>query len=188
MTDERPLPRPSRRTMLGAGVAVAALAAAGSVAWLRRDPPSPAAGLAPIPKADWWERSFPTPDGTPLAVRTFKGRPLLLNFWASWCPPCVQEMPLLAEFYRHHHANGWQVLGLAVDRPDAVRRFLARHPMPFPIALAGDEGLDLARALGDAQGSLPFSVLFDASGAIADRHLGQLHPKQLNHWVTTEKS
>ena len=70
MTDERPLSRPSRRTMLGAGVAVAALAAAGSVAWLRRDPPSPAAGLAPIPKADWWERSFPTPDGSPLAVRT----------------------------------------------------------------------------------------------------------------------
>ncbi|MBC7717365.1 MAG: TlpA family protein disulfide reductase, partial [Pseudorhodobacter sp.] len=77
-----------------------------------------------------------------------RGKPLLLNFWATWCPPCVKEMPLLDAFYQTHRARGWQVVGLAVDSPTPVRAFLERVPVSFPIGLAGMEGSELSRALG----------------------------------------
>jgi thiol-disulfide isomerase/thioredoxin len=129
-----------------------------------------------------WDRSFPAPDGSALALATLRGRPLLVNFWATWCPPCVEELPLLSSFYNENKANGWQLIGLAVDKPEPVARFLAKSPVSFPVALAGLEGVELTRALGNAAGGLPFSVLFDATGQLRDRKLGQLHARDLAAW------
>ena len=162
-----------------AAVAAVALAAAGAGAWLgwrrfRLDEPTELAGF--------WERSFPAPDGGSLVLAALRGRPLLINFWATWCPPCIEELPLLSSFYNENKANGWQLLGLAVDRPDPVVRFLAKTPVSFPVGLAGMEGVELTRELGNAAGGLPFSVLFDAQGRMHDRKLGQLHAGDLARW------
>ncbi len=81
-------------------------------------------------------------------------------------------MPLLDAFARDHARRGWQVLGIAVDQPQPVRDFLQRQPVGFPIALAGMEGVSISRDLGNAGGQLPYSVVFDASGRGAARHLG----------------
>ncbi|HPP99175.1 MAG TPA: TlpA disulfide reductase family protein, partial [Ottowia sp.] len=130
----------------------------------------------------FWEHSFPAPDGTTLALASLRGRPLLVNFWATWCPPCIAELPLLSAFYTEHKANGWQVLGLAVDKPEPVARFLAQTPVSFPVALAGLQGANLTRELGNTAGGLPFSLLFDASGQLRERKLGQLREGDLLAW------
>ena len=130
-----------------------------------------------------WTLHFATPEGGSLALADFRGRPLVLNFWATWCAPCVREMPTLDRFRRQYAARGWQVVGLAIDRADAVKEFLARTPVGFPVALAGLDGAELARQLGNDRGGLPFTAVFDASGRQVERHLGETHFEQLQGWA-----
>lgn len=118
-------------------------------------------------------------------MSAFRGQPLLLNFWATWCPPCVGELPLLNTFHREQTAAGWQVVGLAVDNLTPVTTFLAQRPVDFPIALAGAAGLDLSRQLGNSHGALPFSVVFDKRGRLVARQLGIVRPDLLAAWVRT---
>lgn len=170
-------PRRNRRWALAAVAGGAALAGAGLGLWRTRTGPVEDGALD-----DFWGLSFQTPHGTALPMAGLRGRPLLVNFWATWCPPCVEEMPLLDAFFRQHAANGWQVLGLAIDQPSAVRTFLQRTPVTFPIALAGLEGTGLARGLGNVTGGLPFSVLVGADGAVRERRMGQLSEADLRAW------
>ena len=115
-------------------------------------------------------------------MQSFQGRPLLINFWATWCPPCIEELPLIEAFYQENKAKSWQVLGLAVDKPDRVQSFLKSTPLSFPIAMAGLEGTELSRELGNPTGSLPFSVVFSSDGQIAQRKLGRLQAQDLDQW------
>ena len=165
-----------RHLALGAGVAVAA-AAAGIAGWrLTGDRSEPA-------PAGFWDLRFERPEGGSLALAELRGGPLLLNFWATWCAPCITELPLLDAFAKQQAAAGWKLVGLAVDAPTPVRRFVKERPLSFPVGLAGLEGTDLGKALGNHQGGLPFSVLFDRQGRIADRKLGALHPPDLERWA-----
>lgn len=132
---------------------------------------------------DFWALSLPQPDGSPLALAGLRGRPLLVNFWATWCPPCVKEMPLLDGFYKQYAAQNMQLLGIAIDGPTAVKGFLAKTPVAFPIALAGADGTGLARTLGNQLGALPYTVLADAQGRIVQRQMGELTAAQLTEWA-----
>ena len=166
----------SRRWALAVAVGAAAGIAGATVAWRRF-------ALEEPDTSDLWQHQFSTPDGTPLAMASLKGRPLLVNFWATWCPPCVEEMPLLSRFYTQKKDNGWQMLGLAIDKVDLVQRFLARTPVSYPIAMAGPAGVELTRKLGNSAGGLPFTVVFDRKGEIQHRKLGQLHAADLDTWL-----
>ncbi|HEX2540874.1 MAG TPA: TlpA disulfide reductase family protein [Caldimonas sp.] len=167
-----------RAWLLGGAAAVGALGGAG-VAIVRQgsDPAANDARAA----AELWSLSFERLDGTALAMRSLRGKPLLLNFWATWCAPCVTELPLLDAFSREH-AERWQVLGLAVDRPDPVRRFAAERALQLPLALAGMEGIELSRSLGNAAAALPFTVVFDSRGRLVQRRLGVLDAEMLREW------
>ena len=120
----------------------------------------------------FWARRFAGLDGTELEVARWRGKPLLVNFWATWCPPCVKELPEINQFYKEASTKGWQVLGLAVDQAAPVKAFLQKTPLDFAVALAGPEGLTLVRELGNPAGGLPFSVVFDEAGEISWRRLG----------------
>lgn len=131
----------------------------------------------------FWAATYTRPDGSALPMAPLRGRPLVLNFWGSWCPPCVLEMPELDRFHRAWAGRGWQVLGLAIDNPKAVREFLARSPVGYTIGLAGFEGSEMTRRLGNSAGGLPFTVLFDRHGAVVQRKLGQVHHADLVNWA-----
>jgi thiol-disulfide isomerase/thioredoxin len=168
----------SRRRWLAGGVGLAAAAAGTGFAWWRLRPADIDAGAADR----LFRLTLQTPQGADLAFAGLRGRPLLVNFWATWCPPCVEEMPLLDAFYRQHAAKGWQVIGLAIDQPSAVRTFLQRTPVTFPIALAGLEGTELARSLGNMTGGLPFTVVVGADGGIRQRRMGRVSEADLKAW------
>jgi peroxiredoxin len=91
---------------------------------------------------------------------------------------------LLNGFYGEQRAQGWQVLGLAVDQPSAVRKFLARSPVDFPVGMAGLSGTELSRSLGNLAGGLPFSVVFAADGRVVHRKMGQIKPQDLQDWTS----
>jgi thiol-disulfide isomerase/thioredoxin len=168
---------PSRRQWLtGAVAGGAALAGVGAAWWHARA--GAADELAPM-----WAMRFARPEGGELAMSSLRGKPLLINFWATWCAPCLRELPEFDQFHREYHARGWQVVGLAVDELKPVREFLERVKIGFPVALAGLDGTDLIAQLGNLQGGLPFSVMINADGQLTQRRMGETHYKELVEWA-----
>jgi thiol-disulfide isomerase/thioredoxin len=161
-------------TLGAAGVAAAAVGAGWQVVRGQR---------ADDEIGDLWTLRFPQPDGGELVMAERRGKPLLLNFWATWCPPCVKEMPALDRFQRRFGGQGWQVVGLAIDGPTPVREYLRRVKVGFAIGLAGLEGTDLSRRLGNTQGALPFTAVFDARGRLVQRKLGETSDEELLRWA-----
>lgn len=173
----------SRRAGLALGVgAIAGLTGVG-VAWRQW---SMTAG--PDTAEPLWRLRFARPEGGEYVMANFHGKPLILNFWATWCVPCIRELPALQRFQRDFGASGWRVLALAVDSPVPVLEFIAKFKLDLPVAMAGVDGLELMRVLGNAQGGLPFSVAIDATGRIIDRKLGETKYDDLSRWAAAAKS
>jgi thiol-disulfide isomerase/thioredoxin len=164
-----------RGWLLAAGAGAALAAGAGWGWWRRRVFDDETAGL--------WSLELPTPAGGTLDFATLRGRPLVLNVWATWCPPCVREMPQLDRFHADYAPRGWQLVGLAADSLQPVRDFLARTPVRYPIALAGAAGISLTRRLGNADGALPYTVLFGRDGRIRERRRGETSYAELARWA-----
>lgn len=176
MVDTR---RRSTALLAGAG-ALAALGGVG-LAWWKYQPHEVASGVLGD-GGTLWAQTFATPGGGELVMQSLRGKPLLVNFWATWCPPCVEELPLLDRFYRENSANGWQVVGLAIDQPSAVRAFLQKLPLSFPVGLAGLGGTELGKALGNLAGGLPFTVVLGSKGSVLQRKIGKVSEADLALW------
>lgn len=173
-----------------AGVAVAAVAAGGGVLaghWA-------GGGNAGVPNADaasvagkqdavgqLWSATVTNPDGKPQSLAIYKGKPIVVNFWASWCGPCVEEMPELSALQREYAKKGIQFVGLGVDSAANIKTFLKKVPVDYPIYIAGFGGADVARAFGNNAGGLPYTVVIDANGAVRATKLGQIKPDELRH-------
>jgi thiol-disulfide isomerase/thioredoxin len=188
----------NRRHLVLAGAGCAA-AAAGVALQMRRETPAavPAAAGAPSaasaalaapatpPEDALWQAKFTQPNGQVLAMSSWRGQPIVLNFWATWCPPCLKEMPEIDRFAKQFAAQGGRVLGLAVDNPSAVAAYLARTPVSYAIGLAGFEGTELSRQLGNSNGGLPFTVAIHRQGHVAHRRLGETNVAELTAWAAT---
>ena len=171
----------SKRALLSTAGVCFALAGLGVSWW--REKSKMQKSLSPEAATALWQAKLQTPDGQELSLADFKGQKLVLNFWATWCLPCVEEMPLLDAFFQQNASKGFKVLGLAIDQPSLVRRFLSQRPVAYPIVLAGLEGTELSKILGDEEGGLPFTLVLDESGQVVFRKLGKLHPEDLQSWL-----
>ncbi|MDO8455855.1 MAG: TlpA disulfide reductase family protein [Burkholderiaceae bacterium] len=176
-----------RRHLLTAGVAALAVGAGIAGAWWQSkndsSPPSDQSPTAAGDLSDLWSQTFDTPTGGKLVMQALRGKPVLINFWATWCPPCVEELPLLERFYSQNKANGVQIVGLAADKPEAVHTFLQKMPLTFPIGLVGMSGIALSKSWGNLVGGLPFSVMLAADGHVMQRKMGKLSESDLRLWA-----
>jgi len=122
-------------------------------------------------------------DGRPVDLPgAYGGRPLIINVWASWCAPCVKEMPELQRFAAQQGANGVQVVGIALDDPAAVRAFLQRVPVSYPILLDTPGPADAGVRLGNPKGVLPYSVLVSDDGRLLKQRIGPFADGEIEHW------
>ncbi|WP_116136750.1 TlpA family protein disulfide reductase [Trinickia diaoshuihuensis] len=117
--------------------------------------------------------------GKPQTLAPYKGRVLVVNFWASWCAPCVAEMPELVRLHDAYAGKGVQFVGIGVDSEQNIQNFLKKVPVDYPILVSGFGGADLARSLGNSAGALPFTVVIDANGVVRSTKLGQVAPTEL---------
>jgi len=115
--------------------------------------------------------------------QAYVGRPVLLNLWASWCGPCVKEMPELDRFARSQGANGTQVVGIALDDVAAVEAFLKRVPVSYPLLIDSPGPRDAGVRLGNPKGVLPYTVLLDAEGRVLKQKIGPFREGEIDDWV-----
>lgn len=169
----------NRRNWIIGGLGMAAGLAGALVAWQKFEPHA----VMDEAVLNFWTQSFERPEGGNLSMQAFQGKPLLINFWATWCPPCIEELPLIDAFYNQNKSKSLQVIGLAVDQPSMVRRYLTQKPLSFPVGLAGFNGTELGRTLGNSQSVLPFSVIFDAKGRLLAQKAGKLDQSDLEAWL-----
>lgn len=117
-------------------------------------------------------------DGKAQALAQWRGRPLVVNFWAPWCAPCVKEMPVLVKLQQDFAAKNLQVIGIGMDNPTAIAEFRQQHKISFPLLVGGVEASELARGLGNQAGALPFTVVIDKDGKVLKTYTGLLHFEQ----------
>ena len=109
----------------------------------------------------------------------WQGKFLLVNFWATWCAPCVQEMPELSELQKDLSRSNIQFIGLGIDSPNNIAEFAQKYQISYPLFAAGMEGTELSRQLGNQAGGLPFTVLISPDGTLLKSYLGRLNSVQL---------
>lgn len=128
--------------------------------------------------------SLPDLQGRNHALADYRGQRLLLNFWATWCRPCLEEMPALNRAQQKFGDHGAIVLGIAMDDPERVRSFLVKNPVSYPILLGQLEDPSTSLQLGDTREILPYSVLVGEDGRIMATHVGVLSATRLEDWLT----
>ncbi len=120
-------------------------------------------------------------DGTPAPLAGWRGRPLVVNFWARWCAPCRTEMPQLSAHRARFQSRGVELVGVAVeDQPQVVAAFAKAYGIDYPVLVARQRGLPLLQALGDTAAALPYTVVFDRRGAVVFRKLGALAAHEMD--------
>jgi thiol-disulfide isomerase/thioredoxin len=140
-----------------------------------QDAPPPASN-APVPTSVP-ALELPDLEGHLHSLRSFVGGPLILNFWATWCEPCRREIPLLQELRRTHRREHLEIVGIAIDMPQAVQDYVHRRPIDYPLLVGEKQGLAAAEQFG-MEPVLPFSVFADAKGRILAVKIGELHREE----------
>ena len=132
-------------------------------------------GLAndPAVKA-FMANSWQSPDGKPIDTEKWQGKVLVVNFWASWCPPCVEEMPTLDKLQQEFLQQNVLFVGIGIDSPSNIREFLSNTPVSYPIVIGGMEGSNLSKQLGNSQGALPYTIIINAKGKATYSKLGKI--------------
>lgn len=160
-------------TMLAFGALFAALG--GFFGWRKEAPVMPANEAV----EHLFAQHLADAQGIPHSLGQWRGQPLVLNFWATWCAPCVEEMPELTELQAEIAPRNIQILGIGIDSPSNIAEFAQKYQIGYPLYVAGMQGTELTRHFGNQTGGLPFTVLISANGEISKVYLGRLKMEEL---------
>jgi len=172
----------NRRLFLYAGAAVA-VAVVGGYTYRTRHLSSDAPSVADDPVAALRALSLPDLDGKQHRIEQWQGRPVVVNFWATWCAPCVKEMPELQSLQEKY--PGIQFVGIGVDKAENMRQFLQKVPVSYPLLVMGAGAIDTLRTLGNPAGGLPFTLILNANGDINRKILGQIQVDDLDRTLSS---
>jgi thiol-disulfide isomerase/thioredoxin len=175
---------------LSAYVVVALLfAATGAYVGYKKQDIPPVTTTAPAgvtgPVAALYKQTLPDAKGTATALAQYQGKALLVNFWAPWCGPCVQEMPELSALAAGEEGKKLQVIGIGIDSPTNIAEFSNKYKITYPVLVAGMSGTDLSRQFGNSGGGLPYTVLIGADGQVKKTYLGKLKFDELRKDLAT---
>jgi len=170
----------TRKWLLGAAVAV--LAAAAGLAFQLWGP-----GLTgtrePAPAQAVFAVQLPDLQGRVQGLSQWRGRVLVINFWATWCAPCREEIPVFVRMQERHGPKGLQFVGIAIDRPEQVAAFAREFGINYPVLLGGLDTMELMRQTGNRPGVLPFTLVLDRSGRITSQTLGEIKEVKLENVI-----
>jgi thiol-disulfide isomerase/thioredoxin len=176
----------NKKNLAGYAIVAAAFAVCGAIAAVKTETKGPLTtsyaptdGRPHTAASNLYAQSLNDLSGKPQALSQWKGKPLLVNFWASWCGPCVQEMPELSELAAKDGGKRFNVIGIGIDSPANLLEFTKKTKVAYPLYVGGMSGTDLSRELGNANGGLPFTVLIGADGQVRKTYLGRLKFDQL---------
>jgi len=138
--------------------------------WKKHEPETPADTAA----ATFYAQQLPDLQGKPQPLDQWKGKHLIVNFWATWCAPCVEEMPELSAMHAEVAPRNIHVVGIGIDSPSNMAEFAMKHKIAYPLYVAGMGGTELSRRFGNPSGGLPFTILLGADGKVRKTYLGKL--------------
>ena len=150
--------------------------AAAASAGAAKAAPAHSAHAAPLaaPVAALFGQQLKDAKGVDQALAQWQGKGLVVNFWATWCGPCVEEMPELSALQAENKGKNLQIIGIGIDSPSNIAEFAEKHKIAYPVYVGGMSGTDLSRQLGNGHGGLPFTVLIGADGQVKKTYLGRL--------------
>lgn len=169
--------RPLRAALVAVAAAVALAAGVLVHLTLRSDAPD-ATAVSALTVTQFKDLS-----GQAGSLEQWRGRVLVVNFWASWCPPCLEEIPGLVRIHRELAPKGLQIVGIAVDSADNARKSATQLEVRYPVLVAGMEVIDLTRRLGNRAGALPYTLILDRNGKIVATHLGLISEAELTRII-----
>jgi len=166
--------------MIGGISLLALLAGVFSSQWISQT------GMASDPSIKaFFANPWQTPDGKPANSQNWRGNVLVVNFWASWCPPCVEEMPALDRIAQEYASKNVLIVGIGIDSPSNIREFLLKTPVSYPIVLGGLEGSNLSKQMGNTQGALPYTVVINSKGKSIYTKLGKISEEELKKAINS---
>ncbi|MGE8688251.1 MAG: TlpA family protein disulfide reductase [Achromobacter sp.] len=176
----------NRRLLLSAGVAIAATVAGGYTLMGRKSPGPQAPADAGDPVAALMQQQLPDLNGASHSLSGWKGRPIVVNFWATWCAPCVREMPELDALQKKY--PDIRFVGIGVDSAANMQKFVEKVQVSYPLWVIGAGAIDTLRKLGNPSGGLPFTIVFNADGSINRKILGEIQPDDLDRTLSGLKA
>lgn len=168
-----------------AGALLGALAGVAWQQWEERQGPMPATAGDAVQET-MPDFSFPDLDGQTRTRREWPDKVLVVNFWASWCPPCRAETPLFVDLQETYGEQGLQFVGIAIDDPEPVKAFVDEYAVNYPTLLGSMEAVELSRRLGNRFGGLPFTVVARPDGRVVLRHAGEVARDQLEPLIQAQ--
>jgi thiol-disulfide isomerase/thioredoxin len=128
--------------------------------------------------------ALPGLDGAPQHLDQWRGKVVVVNFWATWCEPCREEMPEFVLAQQEFGSQGLQFVGIAVDQADRAASFAHDLKLNYPVLIGGYDAMELSKTLGNRLVALPFTIVIDRSGNVAHTQLGPLKPAQLRSIIS----
>jgi len=126
---------------------------------------------------------LPDISGNDQSLAQWRNKVLVVNFWATWCEPCREEVPVLIRVQAKYEANGVQVVGISVDSVDKVRQFANEYRIEYPLVIGSIAVIEVTRRLGNKAAGLPYTVVIDRSGRVVKTHLGAISEVELERAI-----